>query len=90
MEGSKEGALQDPPLHLEKGGACKEFVGDVKVDKAVGNKDAKVPAGEQEYLEFTLEQGANTVHNIIEETILFNRCIVDELDSAIETAEKDL
>ncbi|GAA3325038.1 hypothetical protein GCM10020331_055280 [Ectobacillus funiculus] len=43
----------------------------MKVDKAVGNKDAKVPAGEQEYLEFTLEQGANTVHNVIEEIILF-------------------
>ncbi|MFB9759030.1 nucleotide exchange factor GrpE [Ectobacillus funiculus] len=84
----KEGVLQDPPLHLEKDGACKESVGDVKVDKAVGNKDAKVPAGEQEYLEFTLEQGANTVHNVIEEIILFNRGIVDELDSAIETAEK--
>lgn len=84
----KEGVLQATPLNPEKDGAGKESVGDVKADRVVGNKDAKVPVGEQEYLEFTLEQGDNTVRNIIEEAILFNHSIVDELDSAIEAAEK--
>jgi len=84
----EEAALQEPPLHLGKGGTCNDSVSDLKVDRAVENNGEKVQACEQEHFEFTMEQVDNGIQTIIEEAILFNRSIVDKLDRAIEAAEK--